>query len=52
VLVPEGVNRHIFEKGLADWRIVRAKAEKAVTSDDERVFVERQGATKTKRRVK
>lgn len=47
VLVPEGVNRRIFEKGLADWRAAREKAERGETgSSDGGVFVERRKGKK------
>lgn len=39
VLVPEGVNRRIFETGLADWRKARGH------SASEKVFVERRAST-------
>lgn len=44
VLVPEGVNRRIFEKGLADWRTARERAEGGGGGSgqkDGNVFVER-----------
>lgn len=40
VLVPEGVDRRIFQKGLADWRAARAK------DANEPVFIERRGKRK------
>ena len=42
VLVPEGVNRRIFEQGLADWRKARGH------SGSEKVFVERRANTELK----
>lgn len=47
VLVPEGVNRRIFDKGISDWRTARERAEKGENSQGE-VFVERRGKKKAK----
>ena len=42
VLSPEGVNRRIFEQGLADWRKARGH------SGSEKVCVERRASTELK----
>lgn len=47
VLVPEGVNRRIFDKGISDWRTARERAERGESSQGE-VFVERRGKKKAK----
>lgn len=44
VLVPNGVDRRIFDKGIADWRTAREKAEK--DGAEGKVFVERKSGKK------
>jgi len=48
VLVPEGVNRRIFDKGIADWRMARERAERGekVDGNEGSVFVERKKGRK------
>lgn len=47
MLVPEGVNRRIFDKGISDWRTARERAEKGESTGQQgEVFVERRGKKK------
>ena len=53
VLVPQGVDRRIFDKGISDWRVARESAEKGgETEDSGEVFVERKTNLKSKRKAK
>ncbi|KAK9898323.1 magnesium-dependent phosphatase-1 [Cystobasidium minutum MCA 4210] len=50
VLVPQGVDRRIFDKGISDWRVARERAERD-GSDSGEVFIERRSKNHTKKKL-